>query len=209
MKNPEPAASSMNIRNVLAKKYSQKEFRFSDAILNPAKIRAIMINEVVPQNPEDDFYGSAADPDYLKTTVPLFQKAGADVETINDILNMGVYITNAVKIPKTAYAVEQTVIDRCIPILEDELALFSDLQVIMLMGDVAKKMFNKIAKSQTGKNVIPSGSTYKLRSSEFYYGQIRVFPSYIMTGGNILIEKSKFEMASGDIRRMLQIVSAK
>ncbi len=53
----------------------------------------------------------------------------------------------------------------------------------MLMGDVAKKA-----------------------CSEIYYEGIRVMPSYIMTGGNILIEKSKVTMATEDIATMLEII---
>lgn len=34
----------------------------------------------------------------------------------------------------------------------------------------------------------------------------RVFPSYIMTGRNILIEKSKMTMAAEDIRAMLEFI---
>ncbi len=76
----------------------------------------------------------------------------------------------------------------------------------MLMGDVAKKAFNMIAKKSAKKNVIPAVSTYKLRNSEIYYKGIRVMPSYIMTGGNILIEKSKVTMAAEDIAIMLEII---
>jgi len=98
------------------------------------------------------------------------------------------------------------VITAHLPVLEKEIALFPDLKVIMLMGDVAKKAFNKIAKKNTKKNCIPSGSTYRIRDNAFYYGAIRVFPSYIMTGGNILIEKSKCEMISDDIKRMMKLL---
>ena len=45
-----------------------------------------------------------------------------------------------------------------------------------------------------------------MRSSEIYYEGIRVMPSYIMTGGNILIEKSKVTMATEDIAAMLEII---
>ena len=76
----------------------------------------------------------------------------------------------------------------------------------MLMGDVAKKAFNMITKKSTKKNVIPAISTYKLRNKEIYYEGIRVMPSYIMTGGNILIEKSKAVMATEDIKAMLEII---
>lgn len=177
----------------------------NDVEIDPLTIQAVMINEVVPSDPLQDFYG-APDADYLKTTIPLFQKAGADVSSIQDILQMGIYITNAVKTPKTEYAIDKSSMENSLPYLETELSFFPNVKVIMLMGDVAKKAFNMIAKKTTGKNVIPAVSTYKLRSSEIYYEDIRVMPSYIITGGNILIEKSKVTMAAGDIATMFQII---
>ncbi|MDB0439031.1 uracil-DNA glycosylase family protein [Clostridioides difficile] len=169
-------------------------------------IKTIMINEVVPSNPNDDFYSSNEHADYLKTTLPLFQNAGTKVSSINDILNLGIYITNAVKLPKSEYTITRDTIQSHMPILEEEIKLFSNLKVIMLMGDVAKKSFNMITKKHTKKNAVPSISTYKLRNSELYYDNLRIFPSYIMTGGNLLIEKSKFEMASEDIKNMIELI---
>lgn len=125
---------------------------------------------------------------------------------IQDILQRGIYITNAVKTPKTEYSIEKSVIEKSLPYLEKEILLFPSVQVIMLMGDVAKKAFNMITKKVTKKNAVPSVSTYKIRSSEIYYGSIRVMPSYIMTGGNILIEKSKFEMVAEDIAIMANLI---
>ena len=168
-------------------------------------IKAIMINEVVPSDPLQDFYGTP-DADYLKTTIPLLQGAGTEVTSIQDILKMGIYITNAVKTPKTEYTIDKSSIEKSLPYLEAEISLFPNIKVIMLMGDVAKKAFNLIAKKTTKKNVIPAVSTYKLRNSEIYYKDIRVMPSYIMTGGNILIEKSKVTMATEDIATMLEII---
>ena len=168
-------------------------------------IKAIMINEVVPSDPLQDFYGTP-DADYLKTTLPLLQGAGTEVTSIQDILKMGIYITNAVKTPKTEYTIDKSSIEKSLPYLEAEISLFPNIKVIMLMGDVAKKAFNLIAKKSIKKNVIPAVSTYKLRNSEIYYKDIRVMPSYIMTGGNILIEKSKVTMATEDIATMLEII---
>lgn len=164
-----------------------------------------MINEIVPQEPAQDFYGSSGQ-QYLSTTLPLFQKAGLPVESIGDILHMGIYITNAVKTPKNGYAVEKSSMEESLPYLERELALFPNVKVIMLMGDVAKKMFNQIARKTVKRNPIPSGATYKLRATAFYFGDIRVIPSYIMTGGNILIEKSKVDMVAQDISIMAEII---
>ena len=196
----------MNIKTQLENKLGVNSGLYlNDIDMDPMSIKAIMINEVVPSDPAQDFYGQV-DAEYMKTTIPLFQRAGLDVSSIQDILQRGIYITNAVKTPKTEYAIEKISIEKSLPYLEKEVLLFPRVQVIMLMGDVAKKAFNMITKKATNKNAVPSVSTYNIRSSEIYYGSIRVMPSYIMTGGNILIEKSKFQMASEDIAIMANLI---
>lgn len=196
----------MNIEEVLKQFVGgENDLRFNDVEVIPEAIRAIMINEVVPSHSEDDFYGKQ-DAAYMSTTIQLFRKAGIEIDSVQDILNKGIYITNAVKTPKTGYAVSKESIEESLPYLERELALFPNVKVIMLMGDVAKKAFNMISKKAIKKNVIPSVSTYKLRNTEISYNGVRILPSYIMTGQNILIEKSKFEMASEDISMMYRLI---
>jgi len=171
-----------------------------------ASIKAVIISEVPPQNLDDDFYSMAVMPDYVKSTVGLFREAGVNANNIRDILDMGIYITTAVKSPKTSYTVDSDVIKLHLPILEEELVAFPNLQAIFLAGDVAKKAVNIIVKARTKKNVIPSGSTCRIRHKEFYWGDIRVFPSYIITGKNLLIEKGKCIMIAEDIRRMMDYI---
>lgn len=196
----------MNIKQTLEAQFGVvPHIQLNDVEVDPESIRAIMINEVVPADPAQDFYGASGE-EYLSTAIPLFQQAGLEVQSIQDILRMGVYITNAVKTPKTAYAIEKERIDESLPYLEAELALFPNVQVIILCGDVAKKMVNRIVRRRTKKNVIPSGSTYKIRSQAFYDGDVRVMPSYIITGGNLLIEKSKVSMITQDIAAMMTII---
>ena len=196
----------MNIKSELQQLCGDTQnLRLNDVNIEPETIRAIMINEVVPSCPEDDFYGKQ-DSAYMSTTIPLFRKAGIEVNSIQDILDHGIYITNAVKTPKSEYAVSKESIEDSLPYLEKELALFPNVKVIMLMGDVAKKAFNMICKKATKKNAVPSISTYKLRNTEIFYNGIRIMSSYIMTGQNILIEKSKFEMASKDIETMYRLI---
>lgn len=197
----------MNIKSKLQQLCGDTEFlRLNDINIEPEKIQAIMINEIVPIDSDNDFYGKP-DSAYMSTTIPLFRKAGIEVNNIQDILNLGIYITNAVKTPKSEYAVSKDSIEESLPYLEKELELFPNLQVVMLMGDVAKKAFNMISKKATKKNAVPSISTYKLRNTEIFYKGLRIIPSYIMTGQNILIEKSKFEMASEDIALMNRLIN--
>lgn len=196
----------MNIRHELETRFgTQPHIRLNDIDIDPAVIRAVMISEVVPADPRQDFYGSP-DADYAATALALFRQAGVNAQSISDVLQMGVYITNAVKIPKTTYAIEKAAFDESLPYLEAELALFPNAQVIILCGDVAKKMYNQIARRSTKKSVIPSGATYKIRAAAHFHGSIRVIPSYIITGGNLLIEKSKCAMIAQDIAAMCGII---
>lgn len=196
----------MNIQDELIRTIGTPDGQFLNNInIDPLAVKTIMINEVVPLDPLQDFYGEE-DSEYMQTTIPLFQRADASVRSIQDILELGIYITNAVKTPKTEYTIDKSSIDNSLPYLEKELDFFPNVKVIMLMGDVAKKAFNTISKKRTGKNTVPSISTYKLHNTEIYYENIRVLPSYIMTGGNILIEKSKAQMVSEDIATMLSIL---
>ena len=180
--------------------------QFPDCELDPAKIKAVMVNEVVPRNSDDWFYSEAADPENRRTAFGIFELAGIPVKSMRDVLDRGIYITAALKTPKDGYTADPAVIRAQLPLLAAELALFPNLKAITLMGDVAIKSFNMITKAETKKNIIPSGSTYKIRGGEYFWGNIRVFPSYIMTGKNLLIEPFKRDTVAEDIRRMMEAV---
>lgn len=174
--------------------------------MNYDKIKVVIINEVVPQNKENDFYAENSNSEYKNSVITIFNKAGINVESTKQLLEYGIYLTNAVKSPKEEYAISTATIEEHSHNLENELNQFSNIKVVMLMGDVAKKSYNYIVKRQSNKKVIPSGSTYKIRKEKYYYNNIRVMPSYIITGGNILIEKSKVEMIIEDIKDMAKMI---
>lgn len=197
----------MNIKQEIEQSVgSNNHVQLNNIEIDPKSIKAIMINEVVPADPQNDFYGSE-NAAYMETTIPLFRQAGIEVSTIQEILAQGIYLTNAIKFPKSETTIDNDSIEKSLPYLEKELTLFPNVQVIMLMGDVAKKCFNRITKKATKRNAVPAISTYKIRKTELYYQNIRIMPSYIMTGKNILIEKSKVQMAAEDLTSMFQIIS--
>jgi len=177
-----------------------------DIDIDPTTIQMIMISEAPPMDSSEYFYASN-DPFYLQTTLQVFNGAGLDLASIEDILNLGIYITTAVKCGKANYSISSKTIENCSKILEKELNLFPNVKVYMLNGDVAIKAMNYISKQQNKERVIPSGSTYKIRKNEYFYRGIRVMPSYILTGKNLLIEKSKRRMITEDIREALKIIS--
>ena len=171
-------------------------------------ISIVMISEVSPLNPKEYFY-APENPFYLQTTLLAFNDASISVSSIEDILGLGIYITTAVKCAKTGYSISFATINNCSKILEKELSLFPSVKVLMLMGDVAIRSMNQIARRQQGERVIPNGSTYKIRKNAYYYRDIRVFPSYILTGKNFLIEKSKRRMIAEDIKEAIRLVKIK
>ncbi len=170
--------------------------------LDPEAIRIVLISEASPADLGDHYYASG-DPLFQQTTVQAFQDAGADVYSIDDILNQGIYLTTAIKCGKTGYSIKAAPIKECSLILEKELDLFTNVQVILLMGDVAIKSLNYISKRNGLGRVIPTGSTYKIRGADYYYGDIRVYPSYVQAGPSFFIEKSKRRMIAEDIASAL------
>ncbi len=173
--------------------------------LEPDQVRILMISEAPPPEISDDFYAAGA-PFYWQTTVQAFEQAGVTLRSVQDLLDLGVYITTAVKCGKTGYGVKAPTIENCSQLLETEMGLFPNLIAVLLMGDVAIKAMNYIAKRQSRKRLIPSGSTYKIRSNEYSHRGMRVFPSYLQTGKSFLIEKSKQKMIAEDIRGALDLV---
>ena len=204
----------MNIKNLLSETAKESglaldNLQFPDCELGPENIKVIMLNEVVPRNPDDWFYSETSDPENRRNVLGLFKSAGVPVKSMRDILDLGIYITAALKTPKEGSIVDPKVIKAQLPLLEAELALFPNLKLIMLMGDVAIKMVNMIAKADTKKNACQAGAAGRRRhweNHEFYWGNIRVFPSYIMTGKNLLIEPFKRDTIAEDIRRMMEII---
>jgi uracil-DNA glycosylase len=176
-----------------------------DIEIEPEKIRAFMISEAPPEDAGDYFY-ARGNPFYVQTTVQAFTDAGFTVSSMTDILNLGVYVTTAIKCAKTAYAIApETVENCCLRILENEIGLFPKIKTVLLMGDTAIKAMNCIAKRNVGKRIIPSGSTYKIRKNKYFYKQLRVFPSYLQTGKSYLIEKSKRKMIAEDLKAALEL----
>jgi uracil-DNA glycosylase len=173
--------------------------------IEPGDVSIVLISEAAPQEP-GDYYYAGGKPLFEETTVQAFNDAGATVSSIQDILKLGVYLTTAVKCGKTGYGIKAATIKECSLILEEELALFPSVQAYLLMGDVAIKAVNYIAKRAGEGRVIPAGSTYKIRGQPYHFRGKRAFPSYLQAGPSFGIEKSKQRMIAEDITAALSLV---
>jgi len=179
-------------------------FLTQPVLVDPATVRMVLVSESAPTLAEDDYYagGNAL---FASTTLTAFTDAGLQADSIMDLVKMGVYFTPAVKCAKTGYGIETATIHECSHLLEVELNLFSALKVIMLMGDVAIKSLNQVARRNKEARVIPAGSTYKIRGGQFTWRGVRVFPSYLQAGPSFNIEKSKRKMIAEDLAAGLKL----
>lgn len=173
--------------------------------INPEDVSIVLISEAAPGD-ASDYYYAGGQPLFQDTTVQAFVDAGAQVSTIQDILELGVYLTTAVKCGKTGYGIKAATIQECSLLLEEELALFPNVQAYLLMGDVAIKAVNYIAKRAGEGRVIPAGSTYKIRGHPYAFRGKRAFPSYLQAGPSFFIEKSKRRMIAEDIAAALSLI---
>ena len=177
-----------------------------DVEVDPEKVSIVLISESAPAQPEDYYYAQG-DPHFQQTTVQAFQEAGAQVACIQDILDLGVYLTTAVKCGKTGYGIKAATIKECSLLLEKELSQFPGVRAYLLMGDVAIKALNYIAKRAGEPRVIPAGSTYKSRGAEYTFRDAKAFPSYLQAGPSFGIEKSKQRMIAEDIGAALNLLA--
>jgi uracil-DNA glycosylase len=90
--------------------------------------------------------------------------------------------------------------------LEEEITLFPNVKAYLLMGDVAIKAINTIAKRSGQQRVIPAGSTYKIRGKEYFFRGKRAFPSYLQAGPAFFIEKSKRKTIAEDIAEAISLI---
>jgi len=163
-----------------------------------ARARLLLISEAASPVAGDDYYAGEGAL-FAKTTLEAFGDAGYAVPSIDALLEAGVYLTTAVKCAKTGYAIGLPTIKACSILLEQELAQFPNLKALLLMGDVAIRAINEIARRQGEPRVIPAGSTYKIRGGEFFYRGMRAFPSYLQAGPSFYIEKVKRKTIAEDI----------
>ena len=173
--------------------------------VRPQDVSIVMVSEAAPASP-NDYYYAGGDALFQQTTVQAFNDAGAGVASIEDVLDLSVYLTTAVKCGKTGYSIKASTIEECSRILEKELALFPNVKVFMLMGDVAIKAINYIARRAGEGRVIPASSTYKIRDREYFFRGARAIPSYLQAGPSFFIEKSKRRTIAEDIATALSLV---
>lgn len=173
--------------------------------LDPESVSLMMISEAAPKASKDYYY-AGTESLFEQTTVLAFQDAGLDVDTVQDLLDRGIYFTTAVKCGKIDYGIKAATIKECSFLLEEEIDLFPNVKIFMLMGDVAIKAMNYIAKRKGEPRVLPAGSTYKIRGEAYYYLGRRAFPSYLQAGPSFFIEKSKRKMIAEDISQALALM---
>ena len=175
------------------------------AQLDSARVRLILVAEAPPAAAADGLHAPGL-PFHLATTLQAFREAGAAASAREDLDALGVYLTTAVKCAKTGAVISRATTDSCSRLLGDEIGLFPEARVIMLMGDVAIAAGNAVARRSGRGRLIPSGPLWRVRRGEYSYEDRRVFPTYLQTGKSYLIERSKREMIATDLAAALALL---
>lgn len=179
----------------------RERFAVPELELDPDAVRIVLVAEAPPALAEHAAL-------HAETTVLAFRDAGEDVVSIQDVLDLGVYPTTAVKCGKTGYGLSRQTVEACSALLELELGLFPFAEALLLMGDVAIKAVNAIARRNGEPRPVPAGATYRLRGGDYRFRGLKVFPSYVQAGPAFLIEKAKRRMIAEDIASALAFVRA-
>lgn len=177
-------------------------YRIPAVDIDPQEVRVVLISESAAPEAADDYY-ALGDPLFARTTILAFRDAGFSVHSIEEIMNLGVYLTTAVKCSKMSYGINRDTVCECSRLLEQELDLFPNAKAYLLMGDVAIQAMNMIGRRHGFGRIIPAGSTYKIRGGMFMFRHIRLFPSYLQAGPSYFIEASKRQMIAEDIAAAL------
>ncbi len=173
--------------------------------LQPGSVRIVLISESAPADPSDGYYAEG-EPLFARTTLEAFRDAGWQVSSIRELVDLGVYMTTAVKCAKTGYGIRPATVDTCASLLERELALFPGVRAYLLMGDVAIRALNTVARRAGEPRPVPAGSTYRIRGGAYTFGGSRVFPSYLQAGPSFSIEKTKRRAIAEDIGTALALL---
>jgi uracil-DNA glycosylase len=174
--------------------------------IDPVNVSILLLSEAAPTNPIDYYY-AGENALFAQTTLLAFQDAGVNAKSMQELLDLGVYLTTAVKCGKTGYGIATPTIEHCSHLLEKEIALFPNVKVYLLMGDVAIKAINMIARRNREPRVIPVGATYKIRGGEFTFRGRRALPSYVQAGPAFFVEKVKRKMIAEDIKQALLLAA--
>ena len=175
-----------------------------DLPANRDAIRVIMISAAPPTD------AASIKPGYRQPidrseTIQAFRSAGFDVDTIEDIRSLGVYVTTAVKCPKVGFGLKQETVEACSRLLEAEIDQFPNVKSILLMGNTAIRAINAVAERKLGAPVIPNGSAYKVKGHEYPFGDISLFPSYPESGRNLSVEGNRQDVIAVDIRNAIEV----
>lgn len=170
--------------------------------LNPDEVTLLMVAEAPPADPADWFF-AGADALYARTTVQAFRDAGEEVDTIDDVLALGVYLTTAVKCGRANPGLSTATIESCSRLLEEEIGLFPLARALMPMGDTAIAAVNRIAKRHAVPRPVPGNTGSGIRGGEYWFRGLRVFPSYLQASQAFFVETGTRRLIAEDIAAAL------
>ncbi len=94
----------MNLKCNLPCKDVNNDFIFPKIAINPNKIKLIMISEA-PSSISSEYYYNNIKSTFFTNTQTVLLDAGVSVSSYDDITDIGIYLTTAIKCSKKGYLV--------------------------------------------------------------------------------------------------------
>ncbi len=173
--------------------------------ISPKNIKGVMINDIVPEHDDDDFY-AGVNGAYFKSVNAIFKKVNYDFGSMEELLDQGIYLTSAVKNKTEGKPLSTETIESHAELLEKELSLFPNLQVVILNGDIAIQAFNIITKRNTGEPLIETGDEKLIKESTYRYGGLTIIPSYHLMDRHKEDMNDQNKQIAKDINTMFDLI---
>jgi hypothetical protein len=163
-----------------------------------------MLTDTLPEEPHEHYIYSDPANVAWQNTRSLFAEAGVTVRSYQDLLDQGVLMDPCLDLIRPGRISPWHIRYGAVRISE-WLTRLPQLRAIGLMGDVAIRCFNEMARPRwaSARRLLPGDANYRMQGNRFFLGRIEVFPTYLHTSATFPLERAKQKALADDMERLV------
>lgn len=171
----------------------------------PETIRVLMVTDAYPEDDRSHYVHSDPCTVAWQNTQRIFAEAGVGVSSFQGLLDRGVLMEPCLEFVKPARISPWHIRSGAVRIAE-WIGGLPNLRAVALMGDVAIRCFNEMARPRlaSGRRLIPADYTYRVRGDQYLLGPLQIFPTYLHTCESFNGERAKQRALAADMERLVR-----